>query len=200
MKITLQLVVQLFAAFVVEACDGDDKLADDKIKYQRVVNVIESAKERIKGPEGKKDSSLLQISSVLQPMFDDVAVVISTRLFVIVDALDEFCDFNNGFLDALKAPPQSGIDIRVLISSRPDDQIGSALSEVCYLEIEVNKKTNHADILAYVDESLKRMQRFRQWNAGPITVKRSDGMFKCKSTPVPSQVSALIAWQTQIWS
>lgn len=193
MKIMLHLVVQLFAACVVEANDGDDKLSDDKMKYQRVINVIKSAKERIKSPEGKKDSSLLQINSVLQPMFVDLAEVINTKLFVIVDALDECCDFNNGFLDALKALPESGIDIRVLISSRPDDQIGSALSEVCYLEIEVNKKTNHADILAYVDESLKSMQRFRQWKAGPIIVKKSDGMFKCKSAPVRRQMSALIA-------
>lgn len=44
MKIILHLVVQLFAAFVVEANDGDGKLSDDKMKYQRVVNVIKSAK------------------------------------------------------------------------------------------------------------------------------------------------------------
>lgn len=200
MKIMLHLVVQLFAAFVVEANDGDGKLSDDKMKYQRAVNVIKSAKERIKGPEGRNDSSLLQINSILQPMFVDLAEVINTRLFVVVDALDECCDFNNGVLDALKALLESGIDIRILISSRPDDQIGSTLSEVCYFEIEVNKKTNYADIPAYADESLKRMLRFRQWNSRSIIVKKSDGMFKCKSTPVGSQVSALIARQMQTWS
>lgn len=57
-------------------------------------------------------------------MFVDLAEVISTRIFLIVDALDECCDFKNGFLDALKVFQECGIDIRILISSRPDDQIG----------------------------------------------------------------------------
>ena len=183
-KIMLHLVSQLFTACIDEVSDEGDKLSDEQhMKYKTVVGVIKSSREKLRSSGGEKDSSFLQIDSALQPIFIDLAEFINTKLFVVVDALDECRDFTKGFLDALKALPESGLDIRVLISSRPDDLIGSALSEVRYMEIEVNKETNHADILAYVDESLKSMPRFRQLNAGPRIVKKSDGMFKCKSSP-----------------
>ena len=87
-------------------------------------------------------------------MFLDIAEVINTKIFVIVDALDECSDWTAGFMDALNALPESGIDIRVLISSRPEDHIIDDLRKVPYKELEVKKETNHPDILAYVCSGL----------------------------------------------
>lgn len=186
-KIMLHLLAQLFTACVDETTDGNERSPEEKMQYENLIKVLKNARDKIKSPEGKRDSSHLQIISVLQPMFIDLAEVINARLFVIVDALDECSDLTAGFLDALKAFPMSGIDIRVLVSSRPEDQIVNDWGEVPYKKIEVNKETNHADILAYIEESLKNMPRFRQLNAGPRIAKKSDGMFKCKPSPIPVQ-------------
>ena len=187
-KIMLRLVAQLFTV-CVEANDGNDKTTDGNLGYQDLMKklnqVLKAARENIKTSVAKReDSSQVQINSVLQPMFIELARVINTRLFVVVDALDECSDLTAGFLDALKALPKSGFDIRVLISSRPEDQIVDGLEDVTYAEIEVNKETNHADILAYVEESLRNMPRFRQLNLGPEIARKSEGMFKCKSFPI----------------
>ena len=185
-KIMLHLVAQLFTACVEEAKKRNDNLPDQKAKYQKIIDVLKNARDKIKNSEGETDSSRLQINSALQPMFIDLAEVINTRLFVIVDALDECSDLTAGFLAALKALPNLGIDIRVLVSSRPEDQIANELGDAPYHEIEVNKEKNHADVLAYIEESLKNMPRFRGLNVGPRIAKKSDGMFKCKSPPIRS--------------
>ena len=110
------------------------------MKYQTLLDLLKNARDKTKSPEEERDSSLLQINSVLQPMFLDLAEVISTWTFDVVDALDECSDWTAGFLDTLNALPESGVDIRVLVSSRPEDQIVNDLREVPCREIEVNKE------------------------------------------------------------
>ena len=116
-------------------------------------------------------------------MLIDLVDVINTRVFVIVDALDECSDMEDGLLDTLKVLPESGIDIRVLMSSRPEDQILSSLKKVPHSEIEVSRETNHVDLLAYIEESLKKMPRFRGLDVGRRIAKKSDGMFRCAFLP-----------------
>lgn len=186
-NIMLYLVARLFTICRDEVKKGDDRLSSQNVKYRKIVKIVKRVREKMKNSAGEKDSSSLQIDSVLQPMFVDLAEAINTKLYVIVDALDECCDFAKGLLDTLKTLPE--FDIRVLISSRPDDQIRSTLREVRHLEIEVNKETNYADILAYVDESLESMQRFQRFRAGPTIVEKSDGMFKCMFSPIASSYS-----------
>ena len=185
-KIMLHLVAQLFSACVEEAKERNDNSLDQKAKYHKILDVLKNARDKVKNTGGNIGSSTLQINSALQPMFIDLAEVINTRLFVIVDALDECSDLTAGLLAALKAFPKLGIDIRVLVSSRPEDQIANELGDVPYYEIEVNKEKNHADVLAYIEGSLKNMPRFRGLNVGPRIAKKSDGMFKCKSPPIRS--------------
>lgn len=179
-KTLIHLVAQLLTAYFDEWNDGKEKSPDDNVKFQDLIDVLKNARDKIKGQAGKKDSSLVQISSTLQPMFIDLAEVINTRIFVIVDAIDECSDLTAGLLDALKAFPESGVDIRVLVSSRPEDRVVNDLGEVPYNKIEVNKESNRADILAYIEESLKSMPRFRQLNAALTIAGKSDGMFKCE--------------------
>ncbi|KAF6236319.1 hypothetical protein HO173_005572 [Letharia columbiana] len=73
-----------------------------------------------------------------------------------------------------------------LFSSRPEDHIVNDLRELPCKKIEVSKKKNHPDILAYIEDSLKSMPRFRQLNAGPRIARKSDGMIKCKPSPIAS--------------
>lgn len=184
--IMLHLVAWFFTACGDETNNGNDNLPGEGVKYQTLLDLLKNARDKTKSPEGERDSSLLQINSVLQPMFLDLAEVISTRTFDVVDALDECSDWTAGFLDTLNALPESGVDIRVLVSSRPEDQIANDLREVPCREIEVNKEKNHPDILAYIEDSLKSMPRFRQLNAGPRIARKSDGMIQCKPSPIAS--------------
>ena len=183
-RILLHLIMQLLTASAEQAGESNDKLSDENVQYQNLIDVLKKARDKIKSPEAKKDSSLLQIDSMLEPMLINLADVINTRLFVIVDALDECSDLTNGLLDALKVLPESGIDIRVLVSSRPEDQILSSLEKVPHSEIKVSRETNHVDLLAYIEGSLKKMPRFRELDVGRRIAERSDGMFRCASFPI----------------
>ena len=181
-KILLHLITQLFTASD-QAGERNDKLSDENAQYKNRIDVLKKARDKIKSPGTKKDSSLLQIDSMLKPMLIDLADVINTRIFVIVDALDECSDLEDGLLDTLKVLPESGIDIRVLMSSRPGYQIRNSLWEVPHSEVEVSRETNHADLLAYIEEALKKMPRFRDLDVGRRIAKRSDGMFRCAFSP-----------------
>ncbi|KAF6218224.1 hypothetical protein HO133_006185 [Letharia lupina] len=129
---------------------------------------------KMKSPEGERDSSLLQINSVLQPMFLDIAEVINTKIFVIVDALDECSDWTAGFLDALNALPESGVDIRVLVSSRPDDHIIDDLREVPCPRI-ARKSDGMIQYANMVIENLKQSKAVRI-NVQLLMKRLPDGM------------------------
>lgn len=58
-----------------------------------------------------------------------------------------------------KALPDPGPDIRVLVTSRPEKSSSNELGDVEF--IEVNKSSNHADILAYVGDSLRNLKGLR---------------------------------------
>ena len=177
-RILLHLVAQLLTASADQAGESNDRMPDENF-----LDVLKEARNKIKSPEAKKDSSLLQIDSMLQPMLIDLADVIKTRVFVIVDALDECSDLKDGLLDTLKVLPESGIDVRVLVSSRPEEQIQGSLEKVPHGKIEVSREANQVDLLAYIEESLKKMPRFRKHNVGRKIAESSDGMFRCSSFP-----------------
>ena len=180
-RILLHLIMQLFTASCDQASERNDKLSSENVQYQNIIDVLRKAREKITSLDARHDSSRLRIDAMLQPMLIDLAGVINRRLFVLVDALDECSDLKNGLLDTLKVLPESGIDIRVLVSSRPEDHILSSLEKVLHSEIEVSRETIHVDLLAYIEESLKKMPRFRELDIGRRIAKRSDGMFRCVS-------------------
>ena len=183
-KILLHLIMQLFTASADQARERTDRMSDENVRYQSIIDVLRKARDKIKILDATNDSSLLQIDSMLKPMLIDLANVINTRLFVIVDALDECSDLKDGLLDTLKVLPESGIDIRVLVSNRPEDQILSSLENVSHSEVQVSKETVHVDLLAYIEGSLEKMPRFRELDVGRRIAKRSDGMFRCVSFPI----------------
>ena len=187
----------MFTAFGDQASERNEKLSDENVQYQNIIDVLRKARDKITSLDGKIDSSRLQIDSMLQPMLIDLAGVINRRLFVIVDALDECSDLKDGLLDTLKVLPESGIDIRVLVSSRPEDQILSSLEKVSHSEIKVSKETVHVDLLAYIEGSLKKMPRFRELDVGRRIAKRSDGMFRCVSFPIAFDSLSLTIEQMQ---
>ena len=177
-KIMLHLVAQLFFNTTADIQRSSDQFSGKRPKVERLIEVLENARKRLKNTEEKRDSSLLQINSALQPIFVDLADVVDTRVFVIVDAVDECNDKNAALLHALKALPDSGTDIRVLVTSRPESKVSYQLGDIG--SIEVNRSKNHADILAYVSDSLKDKKSFRHLDAGPAIAEKSNGMFRCK--------------------
>ena len=183
-RILLHLITQLFTASGDQASERNDKLSDENAQYQYIIDVLRKARDKTTNLDAKNDSSRLHIDSMIQPMLIDLAGVINRRLFVIVDALDECSDLKDGLLDTLTVLPESGIDIRVLVSSRPEDQILSSLAKVSHSEIKVSRETVHVDLLAYIEDSLKEMPRFRELDVGRRIAKRSDGMFRCVSFPI----------------
>lgn len=183
-RILLHLIMQLFTASADQARERFDRTSDENVQYQSIIDILRKARDKIKSLDATNDSSLLQIDSMLKPMLIDLADVINTRLFVIVDALDECSDLDDGLLDTLKILPDSGIDIRVLVSSRPEEEIRSSLKKVPHSEIEVSRETNRVDLFAYIVESLKKMPRFRE--LGRRIAKRSDGMFRYASIVIES--------------
>ena len=134
----------------------------------------------------KQDSSLVQMKSILQPIFENIAKTLKTRIFIVIDALDERSDWENDFLDVLKAIAEAGSDVRVLISSRPKGDIAVALAGVPNIEVTASKTS--ADILAYVSESLKTSNDIKWLNPQQrvkISAKIADqsgGMFRCEFT------------------
>ena len=180
-KVMLHLVAQLFSnvtADIQRATKASDQSSEERPKVERLIEVLEDARKKLKNTEEKRNSSLLQINSALQPIFVDLADAVATRVFVIVDAVNECNDKNAALLHALIALPDLGPDIRVLVTSRPESNVSYELGDV--KSIEVNKSNNHADILAYVSDSLKDKKRFRHLDAGPAIAEKPDGMFRCK--------------------
>ncbi|KAM0805820.1 hypothetical protein BDR22DRAFT_187859 [Usnea florida] len=180
-RILLHLIMQLFTASGEQASETNDQLSDESVQCQNIIDVLRKARDKNKSPDAKLDSSRLQIDSMLQQTLVDLADVIKTRLFVIVDAIDECSDLKDGLLDTLKVLPDSGIDIRVLVSSRPEVQILSSLEKVSHSDIKVSRETVHDDLLAYIKESLKKMPRFRNLDVGRKIANGSDGMFRYAS-------------------
>ena len=182
-RILLHLITQLFTAPGDQASERNGKLSDENVQYQYIIDVLRKARDNITSLDAKNDSSRLHIDSMIQPMLIDLAGVINRRLFVIVDALDECSDLKDGLLDTLAVLPESGIDIRVLVSSRPEDQVLKSLAKVSHSEIKVSRETAHVDLLAYIEDSLETMPRFRELEGRRIA-KRSDGIFRYMSSPI----------------
>lgn len=180
-KIMLHLLLQLFAFSKIEDKENSKSLADKK---GRCINVVKEAREKLKDSDTKQDSSLVQMKSVLQPIFENIGKTLERRIFLVIDALDECSDWKNDFLDVLNAMVNTDNDIRVLISSRPMDNLAQALADVPIIEVTESK--TGADIRAYVSESLKTLKDIKRLNpqqrdkATAKIVDLSGGMFRCE--------------------
>ncbi|KAI9733140.1 MAG: hypothetical protein M1834_003687 [Cirrosporium novae-zelandiae] len=177
-KIMLHLLSQLFTNADTEEERSTISTTETKLKKEKCINIVKNARERLDVDE-RKDPSLAQIKYVLQPMFVDLVRILETRVFVVVDGMDECLDQRIGLLDALRELPTAGPDIRVLISSRPENDIHRLLSRTP--TISVTKVQTDDDVHLYLNKSLKAIKDFdpeQRKKAIKKIMTRANGMFR----------------------
>jgi ABC-type dipeptide/oligopeptide/nickel transport system ATPase component len=187
-RIMLHLLLQLLSKGNVDdaASKSNKATQEDKanqLRKEKCIEIVKEARARTKDATTSQaiDSTSFQLKSGMQPLLCDLAKALERRVYIIVDALDECIDWSDGFLDALQGIADFDADIRVLISSRPEDEIRDVL--YVYPNIEVTKASTEKDVQSYVFESLKKIKRFKpeqRLAARDAIAAKSDGMFRCK--------------------
>lgn len=185
LKIFLHLIAQLF-----------DKVdLKDTVRVERCIDISKDVKSKSKSST-QSDSSHLTMKA-LQPLFEDLVRAIEKKVFVVVDAIDECADDHesqDSLLGALRRAAEANSDIRVLVSSRPNDDIIRALGGTP--NIQVTKTQTISDVRAYLDGALceiKRLKQHQRVRACNVIASKSDGMFRYANLAIDSlkQVSAL---------
>jgi len=181
-RVMLHLLVQLFEQASSEGNNIQTK-AEEQRKMGVFADIVERARGGMRG-NSKNDSSLVDPATV-QPIFTDLAVALRTKVYVVLDALDECSDYDAGLLDALKGLAKPNSPISVLITSRPNDDISRALNQEP--SIEINKEKTDPDIRRYIVGSLKPGRRKKDSKnidqASEIIAQKAEGMFRCKLPP-----------------
>ena len=97
-------------------------------------------------------SALLQVSRNWQ------------HVYVIVDALDE-CDIElqEELLLTLRRLVSSGVDFRIIATSRPEHQIKEAMDENADWSVCIQSDKVKSDIAAYVQSTLQRDPKMQKW-------------------------------------
>ncbi|KAF2201436.1 hypothetical protein GQ43DRAFT_37744 [Delitschia confertaspora ATCC 74209] len=174
-RIFLHLLYQLYEKAKTGYAGSTPELQD------KCSQVIEDSWRRINS-DAQRDSSLVNLRSVLKPMFEDLAGAFNTGVFVIVDGLDECIDGlgKDGLLDALTdIPLDSTSNIRVMLSCRPEIYLEKMRPG--HFEIEVNPLRTQEPVAKYVKSRVKSMKgldlKMRK-KAYDIIVKRSEGTFR----------------------
>jgi hypothetical protein len=178
-KVVLHLLAQLLQKISTKG--KDPKTADDfHAKMELVLDAFKEAKEKL--PSTTRDnSSLAGLNSTLQPLLDSVIRILETRVYVIVDALDECIDRESGLLEALKTLAKSPANVRVLVSSRYEIDIQHSFGDT-YELVEVNASKTEKDVKRYVIDSLRAITRFKpqeKAKASTVIAKKSEGKFRC---------------------
>lgn len=183
-RIMLHLLSQLFSSAKTEP-PKKSKSAKDETSHdcrKACVDHVKEARNSAREPILTTFKNF-QADSGMRPLVVDLAKALKRRVYIVVDGLDECSDWSDGFLDALLGIVDADIDIRVLISSRPHQELVDKL--YCYPSIEVAKASTSKDVEAYISDSLKTVRRFnmeqRRFACARIAAK-ADGMFRCKLT------------------
>lgn len=87
-KIMLHLLLQLFGFARMDDNEISKSFTEDKLRKEKCTNIVKEAREKLKDA-AKQDSSLVQMKSILQPIFENIAKTLVTRIFIVIDALDE---------------------------------------------------------------------------------------------------------------
>lgn len=149
----------------------------EKLFRARMQRCVEAAKQA-----RAKEVKDFQIGNSMQPLLIALARALERRVYILLDALDECNDWNEGLLGALEQTVAAGADIRILISSRPEDGIRERLDG--YPSVILTKDATAKDVESYILSSLKQIKRFSKSEktiAGSTIAKKADGMFRCKS-------------------
>lgn len=178
-KIFLHLLAQLLR----KLHDDNKKSDDSKARKDQCVGLFKDAREKLTA-SANENSSFVKISSTLKPLLDDLARALDTRIYIVIDALDECTDRNDGFLEALKVMASSSADIRVLASSRPDSDINNVFGARSCLVVDGSRTVD--DVRTYVRNAVRLIGRFTPQQkaiASTIIATRSEGKFRCMILP-----------------
>lgn len=182
-RIMLHFLMQLLSEASKEPIKKS-KSSDDKAFQGRKKKCVEHVKEARTTSKESVNITFkdFQAKSGMQPLLLALAKVLEKRVYVILDALDECNDWSDGLLDALLQIADTNANIRILVSSRPEEEIRDSLHG--YPFIDVTKVSTSKDVEAYISGSLKQIKRFKKDQraiASTTIATKSDGMFRCKS-------------------
>jgi len=174
-KIFAHLLCQLFhLSGVEEASDKSDKTA--LYTKQRCVELVRRLRLETRSNEPTINSARVSI-------FCDLVKAFGQRVYVCIDALDECEDRTNGLLSTLVQIAETNMDVRVLVSSRPEPDISKAFMAHGPSQIEVQKSITEKDVAVYIAASLQGINRFDQSKRKKAAVeiaKKAGGMFRCE--------------------
>jgi hypothetical protein len=164
----------LHQAGLEEAADQTDKKAHQT--KQRCVELVRRLKSDARPSESK-------ISSARISLFCDLVKAFEQRVYVFIDALDECEDRNDSLIGALVQIAEADMDVRLMVSSRPERDIQAALMRYGPPRIDVERAFTEKDVEAYIATSLKGINRFDQAKRRRAAVeiaKKAAGMFRCE--------------------
>jgi hypothetical protein len=123
---------------------------------------------------------------------------------VLIDALDECEDRGEALLGWLVQVAEADLDVRVLVSSRPESDIQRAFAKHNPPGIEVEKEVTERDVEAYIAGTLRTFSRFDQskrQKAFARIAERAAGMFRCECSSAYATINmfADIQSQTHTW-
>ncbi|SPQ20195.1 6ef63968-6691-420c-b659-3bb6916fd5a4 [Thermothielavioides terrestris] len=175
-KILANLISQLLF-LVVELDDVSDSANAEGCcqTKKRCVDLID---------EPKPDGTSLGIGtsvSARAALLCDLARAFNRRVYVLIDALDECEDRGEALLGWLVQVAEADLDVRVLVSSRPESDIQRAFAKHNPPGIEVEKEVTERDVEAYIAGTLRTFSRFDQskrQKAFARIAERAAGMFR----------------------
>ncbi|RYP25263.1 hypothetical protein DL765_000144 [Monosporascus sp. GIB2] len=191
-KVMLHLLMQLLSHAATEppkkAKSSEDRTFQARKK--KCVDLVKEEKASLSKPDQESSPSSIrrfQAKSSMQPLMVHLTKALERQVFIVVDALDECNDWNDGFLDALLMTAGADTNIKVLISSRPDHTIRNALQG--YAFIDVAKDSTASDVSAYISWSMQKIRRFNKKQrkiASDKIMENADGMFRYANLAVES--------------
>lgn len=97
-------------------------------------------------------STLLQVSRNWQ------------HVYVVIDALDECnIELQEELLLTLRRLASSGVDFRIIATSRPEHQIKETIEEIADWSVCIQSDKVKSDIAAYVQSTLQRDPKMQKW-------------------------------------
>jgi hypothetical protein len=129
-------------------------------------------------------SSEARISTGRTSLLHDLLQAFQRPIYMLIDGLDECEDRNNGLLVSLVTISESPLlDLRLLVSSRPESDIHDAFAKHDTTRVDLEKEATERDVEAYISGSLRSITRFDQSKRKRAAIeiaRKAAGMFRCE--------------------
>jgi hypothetical protein len=129
-------------------------------------------------------SSEARISTGRTSLLHDLLQAFQRPIYMLIDGLDECEDRNNGLLVSLVTISESPLlDLRLLVSSRPESDIHDAFAKHDTTRVDLEKEATERDVETYISGSLRSITRFDQSKRKRAAIeiaRKAAGMFRCE--------------------